>query len=78
MSDLDFPWEVREFVYKRAEATCECTSNCSIHPAKRCDTVFWRVSAANYHAKDIKHPPTSNNCIMLCSYCLRQATKEQK
>jgi hypothetical protein len=75
MADLDFPMEVREYVYKRAECTCECTSGCTIHPNKRCDAVFWRPSAANYHALDINAPPTSSNCIMLCNYCLRQATK---
>jgi hypothetical protein len=75
MAELDFPVEVREFVYKRAESTCECTSGCSIHPNRRCDMVFWRPSAANYHALDLKAPPTSDNCIMLCNYCLRQTQK---
>ena len=78
MPDLDFPWEIREFVYKRAEATCECTSACTIHLGKRCDAVFWRVSAANYHAKDPKGVPTSGNCIMLCDYCLRHMIKDGK
>jgi len=75
MADLDFPSEIREFVYKRAGATCECTSSCTIHTDKRCDAVFWRVSAANYHALDVNALPTTSNCIMMCNYCLRQTQK---
>ncbi|XUX00243.1 MAG: hypothetical protein TUN42_10205 [Dehalogenimonas sp.] len=78
MPELDFPWEIREFVYKRAEAKCECAAGCAIHLGKRCDTVFWRTSAANYHALNPKGLPTSSNCIMMCNYCLRQATKDGK
>jgi sulfatase maturation enzyme AslB (radical SAM superfamily) len=40
--------------------------------------VFWRPSAANYHALDVNAPPTTGNCIMRCNYCLRQATKMGK
>jgi hypothetical protein len=78
MADLDFPFEVREFVYRRAGSTCECTAACSIHPKGRCDMVFWRPSAANFHALKLDAPPTSANCIMLCNYCLRQAMKTGK
>ena len=75
MADLDFPWEVREFVNKRAESCCECTAGCSIHPTGRCDMVFWRPSAANFRAKDPNGLPVTDNCIMLCNFCLRQAQK---